>query len=245
MLLKLASRNTSPIGINIKRLISKTPTNLRINSPSLKKKFTPQVNKSFTSYKEKIPSKHQRTYSLEKNKESLSGIHRSKNRSAKLSLKILSQTRELSLDSAKSKMSKNDYAKALEILNDLHRIQPDNTEILYSRGVCFMHLHQNQLAIDDLLKVAEIDTIFDKQLYIALYMCYMSLNSNLLALKYLSRGLRRFPNFTNGLIIRGQLFNKLQIYEKALKDFKRVLGIEKKQNFPMLYMAESLIGLKD
>ena len=245
MLLKSSSRNPSPIGINLKRIISKTPTNPRSQSPSLKKKFTPTVNKSFTCYKEKSLSKHQRTTSFDKNRDSSTLIRRSKFRSLKLTGKIIDSSKEQTLETAKTEMANENYSKALDILNQLHKQDVLNLELIYSRGVCNMHLKQYKMAIEDFISVADGDPVFDKQLYIALYMCFLSSNQPLMALRYLSRGIRKFPNFSQGYMLRGQLLNKLKKYEKAMKDFQKTISIDKQHHPALLYMAESFIGLKD
>lgn len=245
MLLKSSSRNPSPLGLAPKRLVSRTPTSFRTQSPCLKKKFTPTVNKSFTCYKEKAQNKHSRASSLDKSKENNSTMRRSKNRSLRFNTKIFSQPKEISIDYAKSQMELGNYAKAIEILNTIMRSETENCEFLYSRGVCFMHLHQYKLAIDDLLKVADKDPIFDKQLYIALYMCYMSSNQFVLALRALSRGVRKFPNFIQAYMFRGQLLNKLGKYDKAIKDFKKILSIDKQELGAVFCIGESFIGMKD
>ena len=145
MLLKSSSRNPSPIGINIKRIISKTPTNLKIHSPTLKKRFTPTVNKSFTCYKEKIQSKHQRASSYERSKENLGNVRKSKNRSFRFTSKILQNPKEVSLDQIKQEMEIGNYEKALSMLSNLPKIE-DSAELLYSRGVCFMHIKSHKQA---------------------------------------------------------------------------------------------------
>jgi tetratricopeptide (TPR) repeat protein len=240
----LQPRNMSPIDLNIKRMISKTPTNPRSHSPSLKKKFTPNVNKSFTCYKDKIPNKHQRTYSLDKNKET-STIHRSKYRSIKTNPRALSQTKDSTFEIAKLEIKNNNYRKAIEILNHLELPETENLEVVYNRGVCYMHLGQYKLAINDFVFVIETDPVFDKQVYIALYMCYMSCDQFLLALRSLSKALKKFPNFVQGFILRGQLLDKLKKHEKALRDFKRAIVLDKHQYLAYLYMAESFIAIQD
>ena len=244
MLLKSSSRNPSPVGINIKRIISKTPTNLRIHSPTLKKKFTPTVNKSFTCYKEKIQSKHQRASSFDRSKENLASVRKSKNRSFRFTSKILQNPKEVSLDQIKQEMEKGNYEKALTLISNLPKPE-DSCELIYSRGVCQMHLKNYKQAIEDFHILIEKDANFDRQVYIALYMSYISTNQLMLGLKYLTKGLRRFPGFLQGHLLRGQLLNRLKKYEKATKDFKKVISSDRSQYLAYLYLAESYAGLKE
>lgn len=224
-------------------MISKTPTNPRNHSPVLKKRFTPTVNKSFTCYKEKSLSKHQRAYSLDKNKENT--IRRSKNRSLKFTIKYQNPAKEANLDHVKFEMDNGNYDKAKEILSQITRPESETLEFIYSRAVCFMHLKQFNYAIEDFLTVVDSDPIFDKQLYIALYMCFVSTSQTALALKYLSQGIRKFPNFLQGFMLRGQLFMKSKQYEKALKDFKKVLSLDKQHHSALLLAAEAFMHIKD
>ena len=244
MLLKSSSRNPSPIGLNIKRIISKTPTNLKIHSPTLKKKFTPTVNKSFTCYKEKIQSKHQRASSFERSKENLGNVRKSKNRSFRFTSKILQNPKEVSLDQIKQEMETGNYEKALSLLSNFPKLE-DSGELLYSRGVCFMHIKNYKQAIEDFHSLIEKDPNFDPQVYIALYMSYVSTNQLALSLKYISKGLRRFPGFLQGHLLRGQLLNRLKKYEKATKDFKKVIAADRSQHLAYFYLAESYAGLKE
>ena len=244
MLLKSSSRNPSPIGINIKRIISKTPTNLRIHSPTLKKKFTPTVNKSFTCYKEKIQSKHQRACSFDKSKENLASVRKSKNRSFRFTSKILQNPKEVSPDLIKQEMEKGSYEKALNLISSLPKPE-DSSELLYSRGVCHMHLKSYKQAIEDFQSLLAKDPNFDRQVYVALYMSCISTNQLSLGLKYLTKGLRRFPGFLQGHLLRGQLLNRLKKYEKATKDFKKVIYADRSQYLAYLYLAESYAGLRE
>ena len=248
MLLKPPSKIRPSLGISQSRMRSKTPCQQRPSSqtPTIRKKFTPRVNKSFTCYTDQKIPKHSRTSSLDKAREVNASIKHSKTRSLKSSGKILAPSKEiLSLDSAKIEMNYGNYLKALDLLNKSLKIDATSLEGIYSRGVCYMHLTKFELAIKDFIKVLEIDPIFDRQLYIALYMCCSSLNQQTAAIQYLSKGLKKFPSFTQGFLLRGQVYNKLKKYDKALQDFKKVLNQDKQQYSTLLLIAESYIGLKD
>lgn len=167
-------------------------------------------------------------------------------KSLKNSGKALISTREFGLvDSAKSEMNEGNYAKAVEILNKSLKSDEVNFEGLYSRGVCFMHLEKYELAIKDFLLVFEGEPGFDKQLYVALYMCYNYIGKPVQGLKLLNRGLRKFSNFSQGFLLRGQIYNKAKKYEKALRDFNKVLNLEKNSSNVIIHIAESYIGLKE
>lgn len=248
MLLKTTSKIRPSIGIAQNRMRSRTPSQKRPNSqtPTIKRKFTPTVNKTFTCYKDQPIPRHSRAASLDKTKELNISFKHSRTKSLKIPGKALMLSKEtLSTESAKLEMSYGNYSKALKLLNKYLEVLPNNIEGVYSRAVCNMHLNKHDLAIKDLLKVSESSPSFDKQLYIALYMCYSSLNQQKKALKYLTKGVKTFPNFIQAYLIRGQLYNKSKRYEKALMDFKKVYSYDKKHSEVLLLIAESYMGLKD
>jgi len=236
------------LGQSPQRIRSKTPSNPRPSSqtPIIHKKLTPSTNKSFICYKDKQVPKHSRACSFDKTRDMSSKLKPRTCKSLKNSGKALISTREFGLvDSAKSEMNEGNYAKAVEILNKSLKGDEVNFEGLYSRGVCFMHLEKYELAIKDFLLVFEGEPGFDKQLYVALYMCYNYIGKPVQGLKLLNRGLRKFSNFSQGFLLRGQIYNKAKKYEKALRDFNKVLNLEKNSSNVIIHIAESYIGLKE
>ena len=249
MLLKPPSRIHPSLGNFSSKARSKTPGQQRPSSlsPTIRKKFTPRVNKSFTCYHEKNPSKtHHRVTSLEKTREYNLSLKHSRTKSLKTSGKIFNQQKNsLSLESIKLEMSLGNHSKAAEMFSKLLKSETNNLEAIYSRGVCYMHLNEYEKAIKDFVKVSESDPIFDKQLYIALFMCFNSLDQKVSAVKFLSKGLRKFSGFVQGYLLRGQVYNNMKKYEKALQDFKKVVTIDKQQQNVLIFITESYIGLKD
>lgn len=236
------------LGLSPQRSRSKTPSHPRPSSqtPIIRKKFTPTTNKSFICYKDKQGPKHTRACSYDKNRDLSAKLKTRTTKSLKNSGKVLISTREFAVvDSAKVEMNEGNYAKVIEILNKCVKADALNLEALYSRGVCFMHVEKYELAIRDFLIVFEAEPGFDKQLYVALYMCYNYLGKPSQGLKLLNKGLRKFSNFSQGFLLRGQIYNKSKKYEKALRDFNRVLNLEKNSSNVIIHIAESYIGLKE
>jgi tetratricopeptide (TPR) repeat protein len=243
--LKLMRAN---LGLSPSRTRSRTPSHPRPASqtPIIRKKFTPTTNKSFICYKDKSAPKHSRASSFDKTRDFSGKLKTRTSKSLKNSGKVLISTREFAvLESAKAEMTEGNYEKATELLGRCLKNDGMNLEALYSRGVSFMHLEKYELAIKDFLVVFEVDPGFDKQLYIALYMCYNYTGKHSLGLKVLNKGLRKFPNFSQGFLLRGQIYNKAKKYEKALRDFNKVLNVEKNSSNVIIHIAESYIGLKE
>ena len=249
MLLRPPSKMKQSLGISPQKMRSRTPSQQRPSSqtPTIRKKLSSTVKKTFKANTDnKNTKKHTRTLSLDKTRECNLSLTHSRTKSLKSSGRILPINKENSiLDSAKLEMNYGNYQNAIELLNKCLKIESNNIECLYSRGVCNMYLNKYEIAVKDFLKVLDTNPIFDRQLYMALYMCYSSLNQQTAALKYLSQGLKKFPNFTQGYLLRGQVYNKVKKFEKAVQDFKKVLSHDKKEYSVLTLIAESYIGLKD
>jgi tetratricopeptide (TPR) repeat protein len=247
MLLKTPSKLRPSIGI-VSRARSKTPSYTRpaSQSPTIKRKSSPIVNKSYACYKEQKSSKHNRTSSLDRTREISSSIKSTKNKSLKSSVKVIGKTKESGyFDVANSEMNSGKYPKAVDLFTKALKKNPNNLEALYCRGVCYMHIGQNELAIKDFIVVMDNNPIFDKQLYMALYMCFTAINQQASAIRYLNKGLRKFPNFVQGFLLRGQIYLNVKKFEKALQDLKKVISMDKMQHNAVLLVAECYIGLKD
>lgn len=200
-------------------------------TPTLRKKFSPLLNKSFNCYEEPyiLPSYNRQSPLVQR--ESLP-VRKTKNR-----LRIASRSSTTNLFSlAKSEMNGKNYARALELINKIAS-EDMNTDTFYLKAVCLMHLKQFTAALAVFMTVQESVPDYDAQLYIALYMCYLHLNDFSSALKTLNTGLKLFPKFSKGYMLRGQMMNKLKKYDKALNDFSR--SEEREIN---LYIGESWKG---
>jgi predicted Zn-dependent protease len=202
-------------------------------TPTLRKKFSPHLNKSFNCYEEAsvLPNYSRNSPSILR--ETLV-MKKTKNR-LRVSPK-LSSANALSL--AKREMSGKNYRKALDLLNRV--IHEDSSQDgKYYRGVCLMHMKQYNEALSDLNFIKETSPLYDPQLYIALYMCHMYLNDYSSAIKSLSICVKLFPGHSKAFLLRGQMLNKMKKYEKAIRDFKKV-----DENEACLYVAQSFKGLR-
>ena len=233
MLLKL----TTPVPssrLSLSRKLKNTIISIRGSSqtPTLRKKFSPHLNKSFNCYEEPsiLPSYNRQSPSMLR--DSLASKKTTKNR-----LRVVTKSSTISLFSqAKSEMTNKNYMKALDLLNKLLQ-EESNMDIQYYRGVCLMHLKMHTEAISDLKQVQEALPLYDPQLYIALYMCCVSINSFSEALRVLTAGIKQFPTFSKAYLLRGQLLNRMKKFDRALRDFKRTDDPE-----AQLHVAESLKG---
>ena len=203
------------------------------HTPTLRKKFSPHLNKSFNCYEEPsiFPNYSRNSPSILRDN---LVIRKTKNR-LRVGTK-LSNSNALSV--AKAEMSSKNYRKALDLLNKLIN-EESTTDCKYYRGVCLMHMRQYNEALQDLSTVRELSPSYDPQLYIAFYMCYMYLTDYSSALRSLTQCTKVFPNHSKAYLLRGQMLNKMKKFEKALKDFKKV-----DEGEASLYIGQSLKGLR-
>lgn len=73
-------------------------------------------------------------------------------------------------------MQLRNYPSAIALFKQALKVDPNCLDAIYNRAVCFMHLGTHKLAIPDFLEVAKQYPTYDKQLYIALAMCFAATN---------------------------------------------------------------------
>lgn len=155
MLLKISTKIRPSIAILQSRMRSRTPSQPRPSSqsPTIRKRFTPTVNRSFACYKEQSLPRHNRVSSLDKTREPNISFKHALTKSLKGSGKALTLVKEPSvLDSSRLEMGYGNYGKALDLLNKYLNSYPNSLDGVYSRGVCFMHLHRSDQPVKDLAK---------------------------------------------------------------------------------------------
>lgn len=255
MLLKsqipLKPNNYSILSINRNRF--RSPSRQSQNSSKsprqLRKRFTPTVNKSFSAYEENTPIKF-RSPSVDRTLKSSTaetGSKKRRNRSLKATTKIsmFLEEREAQLDNGKTLMRKGNYKEAINYFNEIIRDDRTNFDAIYSRAVCFMHLKEHKMALPDLLLIEKENPMYDRQLYLALCSCFMLMTEMSTSLRYISKGIYKFPRFIEGLVLRGQIYVELQQFEKAMADFKKVLTYNSNETQSLIGLADSLNALGD
>ena len=159
----MSIRGFSPIvGLQAKAkpsLIQKPPKSVRTHS---EKKFTPQINKSFTCYNH-APNQSNQSFTAEKCRNISLAHLKSRNTSAakyrnfRLDSKIFQQRspqirthnnvpRKGPLD-----MKFYNFKSAISYLNKVIKEEPNNPDALYSRGKCYISMTSYKEAIPDLL----------------------------------------------------------------------------------------------
>lgn len=145
----------------------------------------------------------------------------------------------------RDQISEYDYHTAISTFSAVQALDHSNAESYYLRGMCFYKTEQFKVAISDLIKVVTSEPSYNKFAYYILAMCFEKINDIVTAVRYISKGLYQFPKFSKGYILRGNLFNSQQKFEKALSDFRKALSLNIEEGSALLGMANSLEKIGD
>jgi len=94
----------------------------------------------------------------------------------------------------------------------------------YKRGICYLQLGDEEWALQDFNTLLGDDPKFNKNAHIYAALCCKRTGDYVSAIRYLSRGITTFAHFPHALMARADLFDKIQKFDKALVDFKKLLS---------------------
>lgn len=135
------------------------------------------------------------------------------------------------------------FASAIKCYKRVLRDEPGNLDAMYNRAVCYMHLTQHKMAIPDLLSVSKENPFYDRQLYIALAMCFVAGGDLQTAVRQLTKGLTKYTSFGEGFLTRGKLYVQMQRWDKAVQDFYRAAALDTESGEAYLGLADAFRGL--
>lgn len=265
----------SPIilhSINRVRYKSSQGTSNKSRASNAPRKFSPRVNKSFTCYQE-IPSStpKNRSLSVEKYK-NLSGDvtpkvrHRSttlRSRNLRSSSKLMNghpnpgdieDTKETKMkkevlsawfDRGLSEMKIGEFSSAVVFFTKLLKEDSKNVDALFNRACCYMNMNEYKLAIPDLMLICTDYPLYKKKLYIALAMCFANLNDFDSGIRHLTKGLLKYPKFTEAYVTRGQFFTQQQKWEKAVQDFYKAISLNPAEGSAYIGLGDAYLGIDD
>ena len=268
-------KNPSPIilhSINRIRYKSSQGSANRSRASNVSRKFSPKVNKSFTCYQE-LPSSSpkNRSLSVEKYKifsgdvtpkiRTRSTTLRSRNLRSSSKLmnghpnpgdiedqKDSKQKREVFLawlERGVSEMKIGQFNSAISFFSKILKENPKHLDALFNRACCYMNLNEYKSAIPDLLVVSTDFPLYKKKLYIALAMCFANLNDFESGIRHLTRGLLKFPKFTEGFVARGQFYAQQMRWSKAVQDFYKAIALNPAQGSAYIGLGDAYLGLED
>jgi len=121
-------------------------------------------------------------------------------------------------------MESGNYQQAIPHFNATMVEQSDLfLSALNHRGFCYLSLGDEDWALKDFQTVMNEDPKFNKNTHILAALCCKRSGDYKTAVKYLSRGLLTFSHFPHAIMARAELHLKLQKFDAALFDFKRLL----------------------
>ena len=112
------------------------------------------------------------------------------------------------LENAKNEFKAGNYDLALKDSNKVLKSDPNHPKALFIRASCYISTNKHKVAIPDLLSIIQENPTFDKNVYIALAICFVEVEDFTTAIRQLTKGISFFPNFAEGLINRGMMFNR-------------------------------------
>ena len=110
------------------------------------------------------------------------------------------------MEKARESMESQNFVEAAQMYTKVLHEESSNIDCMYNRAVCLMHMGDHRYAVPDLLAVERENPFYDRQLYIGLAMCFASTNDFVTSVRWLSKGLIKFPKFVEGYVTRAKLY---------------------------------------
>jgi tetratricopeptide (TPR) repeat protein len=129
-----------------------------------------------------------------------------------------------------------DCAAALDTLNTIARLFPDEKEAYYRRSIYEYWMHRYDEAILNALKAIQIDPRF-KVAYNQLAYLYMAKGEKEEAIKTIDKYISVAPNEANPYDSRGDIFVRLGNLNEAIKSYEKALEIKPDYNHSLRALA--------
>jgi tetratricopeptide (TPR) repeat protein len=229
----MSIRGLSPI-VGLQKMKPRPPKSGRTHS---EKRFTPQINKSFTCYSE-APNLVNQSFTVDKPRNT--SLAHLKPRNTPLgrfknfrSIPKLSQKDAQKKDAilalyekAEAEIKNGDFKAAIFGLNRLLKEEPGNPRALYLRGKCYISMQSYKEAIPDLLGLVQEYPMFEKNAYVGLAMSFVAVGDYGTAVRQLSKAVVKFPKFKEAYLARAQLLGHQKIWEKAISDLYKAISLD-------------------
>ena len=140
-------------------------------------------------------------------------------------MKLAAQAKEAkqALDHALELIKQNNLEEALNLLQDLAKKYPDDSNVRYLLGLTFGRLHHYQEAVAELTKVTELVPQFAPA-YQQLGYCYQNLKDMDKALQYYKKSAELDPTNTANLYNLGLILFEMNKIEEALFYFEKEIA---------------------
>jgi tetratricopeptide (TPR) repeat protein len=144
-----------------------------------------------------------------------------------------------------SEMKIGEFPSAISFFSKILKEDPKNVDSLFNRACCYMNVNEHKLAIPDLMVLSTDFPLYKKKLYVALAMCFANLHDFESGIRHLSRGLLKYPKFTEGFVTRGQFYLQQTRWEKAVQDFYKAISLNPAEGSAYIGLGDAYLGFED
>jgi tetratricopeptide (TPR) repeat protein len=118
-----------------------------------------------------------------------------------------------------------DPIKAIEYLNNAIKLQPDDENYYYNRGVAYDNLGQYQPAIKDYNQAISLKPDYAEAFHNR-GTIYSEIGQYQLAIKDFNEAIRLHPNDAEAYHGRGFAYDKLDQYQRAIEDYNQAIRLQ-------------------
>ena len=118
-----------------------------------------------------------------------------------------------------------DPIKAIEYLNNAIKLQPDDENYYYNRGVAYDNLGQYQPAIKDYNQAISLKSDYAEAFHNR-GTIYSEIGQYQLAIKDFNEAIRLHPNDAEAYHGRGFAYDKLDQYQRAIEDYNQAIRLQ-------------------
>jgi tetratricopeptide (TPR) repeat protein len=127
------------------------------------------------------------------------------------------------LEQGVKKLQQEDYLGALETFTEAIRLDSNNADIYYLRGITCSQLKSYQRAIEDYKQATRLNPNFTEA-YFKQGVAYSNLENLEKALESYNQVIRLNPDFITAYANRGSIYKQLGNFQKAKADFQKVIS---------------------
>lgn len=122
------------------------------------------------------------------------------------------------------KLELEEYKEAIDLLDSCIRLNPENSEGYFYRGVCYIELGKLELALVDFIKSTEINPKY-KEGFFNVGKTYQRMKKHEEAIPFYDKAIALEPLYSGAYVSRGVCNIELGQKEKACTDFKQALDL--------------------
>jgi tetratricopeptide (TPR) repeat protein len=144
------------------------------------------------------------------------------------------------LDDAIKAFREGDYAKALDLLDQVLFVEPKSAQAHYLKGECYRMQWKMKEALDEYERAIALDPNYAPA-YFGRAMRNKQINPDNDYDKDLTRAIERDPNYIDAYIERAEFYGRRGKWEDALTDLQRAIQIAPANAFVMIRLGRAFI----